>query len=130
VQRRKRVVGVNNMYFYKRGDEVLRKLGGEPPSDEYVALDPKGVLRHIKNNEIIDEKNMQFIFPDDVDLKDTDLYKQGAMTVPEIRELYTTVMANKVAKKMLIPSYNYRKKKSVKPKATRKVKVVKKCKCK
>jgi hypothetical protein len=118
------------MYFYKKGDEVLRKLGGDPPSEEYVALDPKGVIRHIKNDEILEERNMQFIFPDDVDLKETDLYKQGAMTVPEIRELYTTVMANKVAKKMLIPSYNYRKKKTTKAKPSRKVKVVTKCKCK
>ena len=106
------------MYFYKVGGTIARKIGGEPPADEYVAIDPKGIVRHIKNGQIIEEQPLEF--PEDES-------QYSASELKELKDLYKDAMGSKIARGMLI---SYRKKKTMKPKSTRKVKVVKKCTCK
>lgn len=98
-------------YFYKVHGTIARKIGGEPPANEYVAIDPKGMVRHIKDGYIIEEKQIEGIQED----------------YPELKELYDSEIGKQMARSMLI---TYRKKKTMKPKAVRKVKVGKKCKCK
>jgi hypothetical protein len=99
-------------YFYKIGGTIARKVGGNPPTNEYVAIDPKGIVRHVKNEMIIEE---QYI---DV-LKDS---------TKDQEELYKDIMGSQIAKNMLFPKY--RKKKIMKPKSIRKIKMDKGCKCK
>lgn len=93
------------MYFYKMSGTIARKIRGDPPANEYVVIDKKGVIQHIKDEQVLEE---QFI--------DTpkDATKDQA-------ELYKDVVSSQMAKTMLFP--NYRKKKLTKSK------VVKKCKC-
>jgi hypothetical protein len=98
-------------YFYKVHGTIARKIGGDPPANEYVAIDPKGILRHIKNGEIIEETSISY--PTDITVDTKDLYKD------EIGKM--------LARDMLFPKY--RKAKNTKSKS-RKIKVVKKCKCK
>jgi hypothetical protein len=106
------------MYFYKVAGTIARKVGGEPPALEYVAIDPKGIVRHIKNGQIIEEQPLEF--PEDES-------QYSASELKEVRELYKDTMGSKIARGMLIA---YRKKKTMKPKSLRKIKVAKKCKCK
>lgn len=107
-------------YFYKVAGTVARKIGGEPPATtDYVAIDPKGIVRHVKNGMIIEEVPLEF--PEDES-------KYSASDIKELKELYTSTAGLDLAKSMLFP--RYRKKKTMKPKSIRKVKVVKKCKCK
>jgi hypothetical protein len=94
-------------YFYKIHSTIARKIGGEPPADEYVAIDPQGVVRHVKNNEIIEETPIEF--PNNASQDQITLYKDA--------------MGSQIAKNMLFPKY--RKKKN-----TRKIKVGKRCICK
>lgn len=96
-------------YFYKVRGTIARKIGGNPPSDEYVAIDPQGVLRHIKNGEILEDTPIAY--PTDITM--------------DTKELYKDEMGKMLARDMLFPKY--RKKKMSKP---RKIKVVRKCKCK
>jgi|WetSurMetagenome_2_1015567.scaffolds.fasta_scaffold213295_2 hypothetical protein len=102
------------MYFYKIGGTIARKIGGEPPSNEYVAIDPKSMVRHIKNGEIIEE--FQLAYPID------------AATDKGLMELYKETETKRLARDILFPKS--RKKKIMKPKPARKIKVVKKCICK
>jgi hypothetical protein len=97
-------------YFYKNGGTISRKIGGEPPANEYVAIDPQGVVRHIKDDNIVEEIPIDVSSISD---KDIDLYKE--------------VISSQMAKDMLYPKY---RKKINKPKSMRKIKVVKKCICK
>jgi len=106
------------MYFYKVAGTIARKIGGNPPATEYVAIDSKGIVRHIKNGQIIEEQPLEFP-------EDESQYSESELK--ELKELYKDTMGSKIARSMLI---SYRKKKSMKPKTIRKVKVVKKCKCK
>jgi|WetSurMetagenome_2_1015567.scaffolds.fasta_scaffold40832_5 hypothetical protein len=39
-------------YFYMNKGTVLRQDGGEPPSNNYVAVDPQGVMRYVKNGVV------------------------------------------------------------------------------
>ena len=91
-------------YFYKIHSTIARKIGGEPPADEYVAIDPQGVVRHVKNNEVIEEQPMKL--------------PEG-----ELKDLYKDAMGSQIAKTMLFPAYR-------KKKITRKVKIGKRCICK
>ena len=93
-------------YFYKMSGTIARKVGGNPPTNEYVAIDPKGVIRHVKNEQIIEE---QYI----------DVPKDATK---DQEELYKEMMSSQIAKEMLFPKY--RKKKTMKPKS------IKRCKCK
>jgi len=97
-------------YFYKVRGTIARKIGGIPPANEYVAVDPQGIVRHIKNGDILNEISLE-IPNDDLDSQ----------------EFYKSEMGKQVARDMLLPKY--RKKKTT-SKPTRKVKIVKKCKCK
>lgn len=99
-------------YFYKVHGTIARKIGGDPPAEEYVAIDPQGVLRHIKGGEIVEET--QIAYPVDITM--------------DTKELFKDEMGKQLARDMLFPKY--RKKKMSKKKPMRKVKVVKKCKCK
>jgi len=101
-------------YFYKVHGTIARKIGGEPPANEYVALDKENTMRHVKNGEVIEEFKLAFPIE--------------TMGDPELKEFYAGEEGKRLARSMLIPSY--RKKKSMKPKPLRKVKVDKKCKCK
>jgi len=101
------------MYFYKNGGTISHKLGGDPPAEEYIARDPQGIMRHIKNGNIIEELPIP-----------TNDY--SGMSHEE-RELYKDVVSSQMAKDMLYPKY---RKKINKPKSMRKIKVVKKCICK
>jgi hypothetical protein len=98
------------MYFYKNGGTISRKIGGEPPAKEYVAIDPQGVVRHVKDDNIVEEIPIHI---SDISEKDVELYKE--------------VISSQIAKDMLYPKY---RKKLNKPKSIRKLKVVKKCICK
>lgn len=100
-------------YFYKVHGTIARKIGGEPPADDYVAMDSNGRLKHILHGEVIEENYV--IYPTDA-------------TTSELKELYKNEMGKALARDMLFPKF--RKKKSSKPKPLRKVKVDKKCKCK
>jgi hypothetical protein len=93
-------------YFYKMSGTIARKVGGEPPANEYVAIDPKGIIRHVKNEEILEEQSIDI--PKDATKDQAELYKD--------------VVSSQIAKTMLFP--NYRKKKPARSKA------VTKCKCK
>jgi hypothetical protein len=42
-------------YFYKSGTQILKQEGGEPPADEFVALAPDGILRHYKDNRVVEQ---------------------------------------------------------------------------
>lgn len=92
-------------YFYKIKGTIARKIGGEPPANEYVAIDPQGVVRHVNNDEIIEEQPMKL--------------PEG-----ELKELYKDTMGKQIARTMLFPAY--RKKKTI----SRKIKVGKRCICK
>jgi hypothetical protein len=105
-------------YFYKVAGTIARKVGGEPPASEYVAIDPKGIIRHIKNGQIIEERPLDF--PENES-------QYSSSELKELKELYNDAMGSKIARGMLI---SYRKKKTMKPKPVRKIKVVKKCTCK
>jgi len=107
-------------YFYKSNGTLARKIGGTPPADEYVAIDPQGILRHVKNNTILEEQPI--IFPD----KDNSNYTPPELK--DIKEIYTDITGKKIAKTMLFPQY--RQKKITKSKPIRKTKSSKKCKCK
>jgi hypothetical protein len=100
-------------YFYKVGGTIARKIGGEPPANEYVAIDKEHTMRHIKNGEIIEEFNLAFPIE--------------TMGDPELKEFYANMEGKRLARGMLIA---HRKKKTMKPKPSRKIKVVKKCTCK
>lgn len=107
-------------YFYKVAGTIARKVGGEPPAVlEYVAIDPKGMMRHIKNDIVVEEMPLEF--PEDES-------NYSASELRELKELYNSTAGITMAKQMLFSKY--RKKKTTKPKPIRKVKVVKKCKCK
>jgi len=106
-------------YFYKIQGTIARKVGGEPPTTEYVAIDPKGIVRHIKNDQIIEEQLLEF--PENES-------NYSPSELKELKDLYKDTMGLKIARGMLIPSY--RKKRTMKPKSVRKIKVVKKCTCK
>lgn len=97
-------------YFYKVRGTIARKIGGSPPADEYVAMDPQGALRYVKNGEVIEET--QISYPTDITV--------------DTKELYKDTVGKQLARDMLFPKY--RKKKPSKP--IRKIKVAKKCKCK
>ena len=101
-------------YFYKVGGTIARKIGGDPPGTEYVALDKQHTIRHVKNGEVVE--TMTIGFPLD------------AAGDKDLMDLYEDMESKNIARSMLIPTY--RKKKTIKPKPTRKVKVVKKCTCK
>jgi len=105
-------------YFYKVAGTIARKVGGEPPASEYVAIDPKGIVRHIKNGEIIEEKPIGSFTKSTSDIPED---------YAELKELYDSEIGKRMARGMLIA---YRKKKTMKPKPVRKIKVVKKCTCK
>jgi hypothetical protein len=101
------------MYFYKNGGTISRKIGGEPPAKEYVAIDPQGVVRHVKDDNIVEETPIPMDnFPN--------------MSQDEI-QLYKEAVSSQMAKDMLYPKY---RKKINKPKSIRKLKVGKRCKCK
>jgi hypothetical protein len=102
-------------YFYKVGGTIARKIGGEPPAGEYVALDKQHTVRHMKDGHIIDE--MEIEFPSD------------AKGDKDLMDLYEDIESKKIAHSML-SRIRFRKKKTIKPKSARKVKVVKKCTCK
>jgi hypothetical protein len=95
-------------YFYKVHGTIARKVGGNPPSEEYVAIDPQGVLRHVKNGEIVEET--QISYPTDITMDTKDLYKDE--------------MGKQLARDMLFPKYR-KKKTSSKPKLK-----IKTCRCK
>jgi len=101
-------------YFYKVGGSIARKIGGTPPAKEYVAIDSENVIKHIKNGEVIEEREMAYPI-ETIDNKD-------------LKNLYEDLEIKKLARDMLFPKY--RKKKTTKSKPTRKVKINKKCKCK
>ena len=42
-------------YFYKSGTQILKQEGGDPPASEFVALAPDGILRHYKDNRVIEQ---------------------------------------------------------------------------
>lgn len=92
-------------YFYKIKGTIARKIGGEPPADEYVAIDPQGIVRHVKDNEIVEEQPME-------------------LPKGKLKDLYTDTMGKQIARGMLFPAYRKKKTKS------RKVKVGKRCICK
>lgn len=100
-------------YFYKMQGTIARKIGGEPPAEEYVAIDPKGIVRHIKKGEILEEEPIT--------------YPKEYMEAPELKDFYMTEYGKQMAREMLFPKYR-KKKTSSKP--TRKIKVDKKCTCK
>lgn len=99
-------------YFYKVHGTIARKIGGNPPTDEYVAMDPQGTLRHVKDGELLEETQISYPIDTNMDTK----------------ELFKDTMGKQLARDMLFPTY--RKKKMTKSKSSRKVNVVKKCKCK
>ena len=99
------------MYFYKNGGTISHKLGGDPPAEEYVAIDPQGVVRHIKDDKIIEEIPIEV--PDNIS--------------EDERLLFKNAVSSQLARGMLYPKY---RKKINKPKSIRKIKVVKKCICK
>lgn len=39
-------------YYYLDKGTLFKKIGGDPPTTEYVAIDPLGTVRHIKNGMI------------------------------------------------------------------------------
>jgi hypothetical protein len=39
-------------YYYLDKGTLFKKVGGDPPAAEYVAIDPLGTVRHIKNGAI------------------------------------------------------------------------------
>jgi hypothetical protein len=102
-------------YFYKVGGTIAQKIGGEPPADEYVALDKQHTVRHIKNGHIIDEMLIEF--------------PSEAEGNKDLMDLYEDIESKKIAHSML-SRIRFRKKKSIKSKPARKIKVVKKCTCK
>jgi len=97
-------------YFYKNGGTISRKIGGEPPANEYVAVDPQGVVKHVKDDNIIEE------IPIDV----------SGISGKDV-ELYKDLISSQMARNLLYPKY---RKKINKPKPMRKLKVGKRCKCK
>jgi len=97
-------------YFYKNGGTISRKIGGEPPANEYVAIDPQGVVRHVKDDKIIEEMPIDI---SEIPKEDVDLYKD--------------TVSSQMARGMLYPKY---RKKINKSKPMRKLKVGKRCKCK
>lgn len=107
-------------YFYKKYGSISRQVGGDPPSEEYVALDPKGTLRYFKNGKLLEE------IP--IDLSDKQLSEYSPSEAKTLKSMYQDSMAMKMAKELLYPSY--RKKIKSTPEGSRKVKVNKKCKCK
>jgi hypothetical protein len=107
-------------YFYKNYGSISRKIGGEPPATEYVALDPQGTLRYVKDGKILEE------FP--IDMSDKHLSEYSPSEAKSLKAMYQDSMAMTMAKELLYPSY--RKNKTTKPKGSRKVKIDKKCKCK
>jgi len=98
------------MYFYKNGGTISHKLGGDPPANEYVAVDPQGVVRHVKDDNIIEE------IPIDV----------SGISGKDV-ELYKDLISSQMARNLLYPKY---RKKINKSKPMRKLKVGKRCKCK
>ena len=114
-------------YFYKKGMYIARKEGGEPPSDTYIAINPQNEIVYIKNGQIIEDWND--IFPDD--FWDKGEFKQYSESERRnLLRLYAEDKAMSIAKSVLLNPKVWRKKKTMKPKSTRKVKVVKKCTCK
>lgn len=103
-------------YFYKIKGTLARKEGGDPPNtSEYVTIDKQGIVRHIKDGEIIEERSIEY--PDDMS-------EYPKEEVKALRELYKSGMGLKITKEMLYPKY--RKKITSKPKK----RTIKKCKCK
>ena len=98
------------MYFYKNGGTISHKLGGDPPANEYVAVDPQGVVRHVKDDNIIEETPIDV---SGISGKDVELYKD--------------LISSQMARNLLYPKY---RKKINKSKPMRKLKVGKRCKCK
>ena len=99
------------MYFYKNGgNHFTQTWCGDPPANEYVAVDPQGVVRHVKDDNIIEE------IPIDV----------SGISGEDV-ELYKDLISSQMARNLLYPKY---RKKINKSKPMRKLKVGKRCKCK
>jgi hypothetical protein len=109
-------------YYWKINGMIAKKIGGDPPSTEYAAVDPKGIVRHIKNDEIIEERTIEF-----PEISQEDRKQFDPASLQEIKEIYKNGAGYKIAKDMLLPKY--RRKITMKPKSIRKIKVDKKCIC-
>lgn len=98
-------------YYYKIRGIINRKEGGSPPDvDEYIAIGKDSVVRHIKNDEVIEQK--EIMYPEHVPYlasKDTG-----------IKELYKKASGYIIAKDMLTPMA--RKKKTTQKLTKRKTK--------
>jgi len=103
-------------YYYINKGILTQKIGGDPPSNEYVAIDPAGMVRHIKNGEIIQTQKIDYPV---ISKKDLIEFNDLKSTFGNPRDTYTKGAGFKIAKNML----GYRKKRTKKPK-------IKRCKCK
>jgi len=101
-------------YFYLNKGVLSQKIGGDPPSNEYVAIDPTGIVRHVKNGEIVQAQKIEYPVISKTELIGIDPIEMG-----KVKDIYTKGAGFKIAKNML----GYRKRKTTKSK-------VKRCKCK
>ena len=100
-------------YYYKVRGTITEKIGGSPPPvSEYAAIDPSGVVRHIKNEEIIEEHLIKY--PEHV--------PYFSERPEKIKNMYKKAIGYTIAKNML----SDRKKKSSKKGTSRKHQKVKK----
>jgi hypothetical protein len=105
-------------YYFKINGSLARKEGGDPPKiDEYVAVGQDNIVRHIKDGQIIEEREIKYpnTFPKDASPGDIDL-----------RKIYKDAVGFKITKEMLYPQYRKKNLSPSKPKSKRKIK---KCKC-
>jgi len=109
-------------YYWKINGMLAKKVGGDPPANEYAAVDAKGVVRHIRDGDIIEEQMIEF-----PDISQEERKQFNSRDLQDIKEIYKNGAGYKIAKEMLLPKY---RKKINKPKYIRKLKVDKKCICK
>lgn len=92
-------------YYYKDHGMMIKVEGEDPPDvDEYTAIDKQGVVRHIQNGEVVEERKI--VFPS---IAPRDDY--------ETRRFYNLAHGFLISKEML--RTKYRKKSKSKSKTKR-----------
>lgn len=46
-------------YYYRNGDMITKQVGGIPPTNEYVAVSPEGIVRHIINDKVVEQDKVK-----------------------------------------------------------------------
>ena len=87
-------------YYYKIRGIINRKEGGSPPdTEEYIAVGKDDIVRHIKNDEVIEEKPI--VYREDVPyLAEKDI---------GIKNLYKKAFGYSIAKQMLTSALRKKK---------------------